>query len=113
MENRSKSDLAYPITGQEVYGPINFRGVVMDEDGRPAEGAVVMLFACYYSGLERSLGSTLTDRACAYLISLPKPPDYNELLRFKIRAGKADTIPEARGNKSLGQADQTQQEKSN
>ncbi|HUW65626.1 MAG TPA: carboxypeptidase-like regulatory domain-containing protein [Spirochaetia bacterium] len=106
MENRSKSGLGDSVNGQQISRSLNFHGVVTDDNDRAVEGAAVVLFACYYGGVERSLGSAFTDRTGAYLILVPKP-DYTELLGFKIRAGKAQMFSETSGNKSISQVDET------
>lgn len=66
---------------------LNSHGVVKDENDMAVEGATVMLFACFSGEIERSLGSTLTDRNGVYFISVSETPDHNELHGFKVRSG--------------------------
>lgn len=73
---------------------LHFYGVVKDNDSIAVKGAVVIVFACFAGGVEKALAATFTDREGAYYFGLPKPPDYNQLLGFKVRAGKAYTLPE-------------------
>jgi len=82
------------FAGQEMDELLHFYGVVKDKDAAAVEGAAVIVFACFDGGTEKLLGSTFTDSEGMYLINIPKLPDYNGLLGFKIRAGKAYILPE-------------------
>jgi len=88
----TRPDLGAILTGQNVDRLLNFYGVIKDNENLPVEDAVVMAFACYAGGIERSLGSAFTDSQGRYLISIPKLADQNGLLGFKVRAGKEATI---------------------
>ncbi|MDD4238452.1 MAG: fibronectin type III domain-containing protein [Desulfotomaculaceae bacterium] len=81
------------FTGQKMDGLLNFYGVVKDNAAAVVEGAVVVVCACFEDGAERLLGATFTDRQGAYLICIPELPDDYRLLSFKVRAGKAYTLP--------------------
>jgi hypothetical protein len=88
MKSILRPDPETILTGQNVDRLLNFYGVVKDNNDSPIEGAVVMAFACFAGGVEKFLGSALTDRGGRYFISIPKLTNYNGLLGFKVRAGK-------------------------
>jgi len=77
---------------------LTFHGVVTDDRKVPIEGATVTLFACYRPGMEKSLGSTCTDREGSYLISVPEPPEPEKLAGYRVRAVKALRSGEAPGS---------------
>jgi len=79
---------------QKICTLLNFYGVIKDNEAVAVEGAVVMVFACFAGGIERSLVSAFTDRKGAYFISIAKLTNYNGLLGFKVRTGKAYMLPE-------------------
>jgi uncharacterized coiled-coil DUF342 family protein len=82
------------FTGQKLDGFLNFYGMVKDNDAAAVEGAVVVVFASFTGGTERLLGATITGKQGEYFICIQKLPDYNDLLGFKVRAGKAYILPE-------------------
>ena len=82
------------FAGQKMDRMLNFYGLVKDNDATAVEGAVVMVSACFAGETERLMGSTFTDREGVYFISIPKLPDYHGLMGFKVRAGKAQILPE-------------------
>ncbi|MDD2553044.1 MAG: fibronectin type III domain-containing protein [Desulfotomaculaceae bacterium] len=82
------------FTGQKLDGLLNFYGMVKGNDAAAVEGAVVVVFACFTGGSERLLGATITGKQGEYFICIQKLPDYNDLLGFKVRAGKAYILPE-------------------
>ena len=81
------------FTGQKLDGLLNFYGMVKGNDAAAVEGAVVVVFACFTGGSKRLLGATITDKQGEYFICIQKLPDYNDLLGFKVRAGKAYKLP--------------------
>jgi len=82
------------FAGQKMAGLLSFYGVVRDNEAAAVEGSVVIVFASFAGGIEKTLGSAFTDREGTYFISIPKLTDYNGMLGFKVRAGKAYILPE-------------------
>lgn len=82
----------HKATDLKIEDSLYFYGVVNDNKGMTVKDASVMVYACYDGGIEKPLGYTSTDRTGAYFISTPKPPDYKDLVRFKVRAGKSSLL---------------------
>jgi hypothetical protein len=84
--------IEHKIAGQKMDRLLYFYGVVKDNYAEAVEGAVVTVIARFAGETEKMLGSTFTDREGAYFISIPKLPDYQGLIGFKVRAGKAHIL---------------------
>ncbi|MFA7468382.1 MAG: hypothetical protein WCY82_08965 [Desulfotomaculaceae bacterium] len=78
----------YNFADQRINAWIHFHGVVGDNQSLAVENAIVMVFACFNGGLEKPLAHTLTGDDGRYFISIPRPPDNPNLMKFKVRAGK-------------------------
>jgi len=85
-----------------VDGPLHFHGVVKDDQDMPVEGATVTLFACYGGGVEKSLASACSGPEGAYVISVPKPPEFDKLAGFRVRAVKARPDAQTSGSRDPG-----------
>jgi len=96
LEDEGESGRAQPIAKNVIVDngdELVFYGVVRDENSEVLEGAAVILFACYSDGQEKPLGYAMTGSNGEYVINIPDKIDYNDLVRFKARAGKAINKP--------------------
>lgn len=84
--------------GQKVHEFLNFCGMVEDNEATAVDGTVALAFDCA-GGNEKSLGYTFTDREGSHSIYIPKPPDHNDLLGFKVRDSKEQEIQDNKPQK--------------